>query len=492
MASLANLGISFDVNTPVLRLHASKDPNVRWVLWPVLVWRVVAPVPKERRVNVFQRAVLGLARAQVTAVTDVADRLLIAPDLAALITMELRSMAMLDRTGKPTERGLKILEDVGHEPLDEAQVGHVLFDALFGKLWPRFLTGDLPIADTESNDNGWPVLLSGSAGDPWKDTAFSIRPSAQDGIKIIRPSPADVLNAARHHRRQRSYDNIDDERDPPQLQRVSFIDDRPQPYMVALRVRRHDSGDWMVDDPFSRSEAIDLRTRLEERLDKHNGLRPWLASLVGADPNEPTLGQLQIDAAWRVEERLTLNIRSHQGMYERLVAMQRALLEAESPDSPSDKWDDVLVKAQRVVERMLHIIYQEHCIANVSLFDKLAHSDKEYNRCLLDTIAADLGFDAPLPATLSSVRRGKVQHAEQGGSGSLRPLVVLGLLCADLSEEHPFRHAGRTARDLLQRLDELATARDRAAHDGADTRSGNACRHVETTYLAVEALLLQR
>jgi hypothetical protein len=490
MASFDSFGPPFQQDTPVLRLNYGKDPNARWVLWPVFAWRVVAPVPKERKLNLFQRAVLGLARAKVTAIVDVADRLLIAPDLAALVVLELQDMASLDHAGAPTERGLKMLDDIEEDPPDEAQVGHVLTDRFTGKVWPRFLTGDLPIADVELHDDGSPVLLSGSAGDPWKDRTFSVLPSGRDRVMMARPSAWDVLRAARRHRLQRDYDDVDDDRDVPRLQRVSFVDDRPQPNLLALRVRRHDSGDWMVDDPFGHGEAIDLRARLEERLDSHKGLRSWLAPLVGSDPTAPTLEHLQAEATWKVEERMTLAVRRHDAVRERLVAMHRALLEAESQDAPIDKWDDVLVKAQRAVERALHTVYSNHRDASASLFKNLARSDKELNRRLLDAMAADLGFHAPLPVTLSSVRRGKVQYAEQRGGGSLRPLVVLSLLCADRDEEHPFRRAGRTAPDLLHRLDELAKARDRAAHDGAATWPQKVQRHVDTAYVAVEALLL--
>lgn len=492
MASFDSFGPAFEKDTPVLRLNYGKDPNARWVLWPVFAWRVVAPAPKERKLNLFQRAVLGLARAKVTAIVDVTDRLLIAPDLAGLVVLELQNMALLDHAGEPTPRGLKMLDDIEEDPPDEAQVGHVLTDPFTGKVWPRFLSGDLPIADVELNDNGWPVLLSGSAGDPWKDRTFSVLPSGRDGVVMARPSARDVLRAARQHRRQRDYDEVDDDRDVPRLQRVSFVDDRPQPCLLALRVRRHDSGDWMVDDPFGHGEAIELRARLEERLDSHKGLRPWLAPLVGSDPTAPTLGHLQAEATWKVEERLTLAIRQHDAVRERLVAMHRALLEAESQDAPLDKWDDVLVKAQRAVERALHTVHRNHRDGGPPLFVKLAHSDREFNLGLLDAMAADLGFRTPLPVTLSSVKRGKIQSAERWGGGSLRPLVVLGLLCADRDEKHPLRRAGRTAPDLLHRLDELATARDRAAHDGAATLPQKVQRHVDTAYTAVETLILHR
>ncbi|HWO23904.1 MAG TPA: hypothetical protein VNO30_34415 [Kofleriaceae bacterium] len=490
MASFASAQLAFTKDTPVLRLTRGKAPDARWVLWPVLAWRVVAPVPRDRPINLFQRAVLGLARAGVTRLAEVSGHLLIAVDLAGLVALELQSMALVDHAGAPTTRGLKVLDDVEEDSPDEVRVGHVLSDPFSGKLWPRFLSGDLPLADTEPNEDGWPVLVGGSAGDPWKDPAFSVLPGGRDGVVVTRPSPHDVLRAARHHRRQRYRDELDDDRDVPRLARVSFIDDWPQPYLLALRVRRHPSGDWMIDDPFGHGEALDLRARLEERLDHYAGLRSWLAPLVGADPAEPTLGHLAAEAAWKVEDRLTLAIRQQPIVWDRLVAMQRALLEASVDDAPRDKWDDVLLKAQRAVERALHIVYGPYRDTRPPLYERLAVSDRELNRMHLDDIASEFGFRSPLPATLSSVRRGKVQHAEQGMSGSLRPLLVLALLCADRNEVHPLRRAARTHPDLLHRLDELATARDRAAHDGTDTWPQRVSRHVETAYAAVEVLLL--
>ncbi len=486
MASFVDSSSKFDENTPILRFNKGNVQKARWVLWPVFVWHVVAPVPRERKINLFQRAVLGLARAGITKIHDVALRLLIAPDLAALIVQELQSMGLLNHAGSPTQRGLGILNDIEEEPADEAQVGHVLSDAFGGKIWPRFLTGALPVADV-LNEEGWPVLLSGSAGDPWKDKTFSVRPP---GVVATPPSTRDILRAARRHRRQREFDEMDDERDVPRLQRVSFVDDRAQPYFLAVRARCHDSGDWMVDDPFGHGEAVELRARLEERLDSQPGLRRWLAPLIGGDSGVQTLVQLQEKAVWEVEDRLTFAIRQHDMVRERLVAMQRALLEAESDKAPRDKFDDVLVKAQRAVERALYTVHQEYSDTSQSLSAKLTKSDKEFNRRLLDAMAAELGFKTPLPATLSSVQSGKVYSAERWNKGGLRSLLLLCLLCADQNKAHPLCKIGATSPDLLHRIDALATARDQAAHDGATVCADKIPEHVETTYAAIKALLL--
>lgn len=481
---------NFDKTTPVLRFRRDKVPGAVWVLWPVLAWRVVAPVPCGRTLNVFQRAVLALARAGMVRVVDFAERLMIAPDLAGLVIQELRGLGLLDHAGYPTHRGLQTLDDIEFEPPEDATFGHVLSDPFTAKLWPRFITGDLPIADVEPDDEGWPRLLGGSAGDPWKDRTYSVTPGTGDRLRIAQPSAADVLRVASRTRRQ--SDSEDDAPDVPRLQRVSFVDEQPQRYWLALCVRRHESGDWMVDDPVGRGESIGVRAQIDAMLDRHQELRRRISRLVGDDSGAPSLTELQTRAALEIEERLTMAIRQHAPVHERLVAMQRAWLEASLGGAPADKWDDVLVKAQRAAERTLRIAHEPWCAVTPPLFMDLAESDKAFNQQLLDAIAGELGFSTPLRPTLASVRRGKVQYAEGSGSGSLRPLVVLVLLSAGRDKAHPLHQAARLHVDLLERLDRLAQARDRAAHDSDEPPSRTVERHCETVFILVETLLLTR
>lgn len=480
----------FSKRTPILRLNSGNVVGARWVFWPVFVWRVVVPQPRPRRLNLFQKGVLGLARAGVADTETIADRLLLAPDLVSRVLTELEGMNLIDLERAPTRRGVAELEDIERETPVEMSVGHVFTDPRTGKLWPRFLTGDLPLAEIEFSDDGWPIMISGTHGNPWKDRGFCLLLNEAAAL-VVRPSPRDVLRAVGRHRRRIARDNVDDGRELPEVDRVSFVTEHPQPYLVALRVRRHPSGDWQVDDPFGHGESIDLRSSLEDQLDRVRGLRDWVAPLVGGEQGTNTIHQLHAKAAWDVEERLTLEIKRYPGLHTNLIAMQRALLEASVDGAPADKRDDVLLKAQRAAERVMNILMQSYRDSEPPIHEALAESDRDYNQNLLDEIAAGLGFRRPLPESLTAIRRGKVQWAEQRGGGTLRPLLVLALLYTDNDEHHPLRRAAARGSNLLiHRLDDLARARDRAAHDGATSWSRDVARHVETVFITVEALLL--
>ena len=59
------------------------------VLWPIYVYRVMYPVPKDKPLNLFQEAILGLCRAQCNDRVEIARLLDIDHELVAYIMTEL-------------------------------------------------------------------------------------------------------------------------------------------------------------------------------------------------------------------------------------------------------------------------------------------------------------------------------------------------------------------------------------------------------------------
>jgi hypothetical protein len=460
MASFAN-------ETPALRFPLPRLPRssweaANWLLWPVLAWRVVAPRPRPRRLNLFERAILGLRRSGETHAESIAERLLIDRDLAAHISLELQGMDCLDARGMLTERGQRMLKEDESEAIEQT-VGWIFTDPFSGDVWPRFHAGELPYAETELNERGRPVLLSGSVGNPRRNRAFAVLPWPNEPIRESQPRAEDVLRAVRAHRRQHAWEEEPEVADAPSLQRVSFVSDDPTAHLLALRAWPDEARDWHVDDPFGLGESAKLRRWLEARFTTQPALRDWVVPPPDGDLVSADLKSLAVRAAWDVEARIPLA--NKEGLFERLVAMQRALLETGLPDCPDDKWDDVTVKAQRAVERMLHDLRESHPPR------AMLAQDVALNELLLNDLAKTAGFHTPLPPSLARVRHGKVQNAAQYGGGSLRPLLVLALLSTAGLDQHPLRRAAAEAPDLLHRLDAVATVRDSSAHEGSGERT---------------------
>lgn len=448
----------FTAETPVLRFPLPRDraARLRWLLWPVFAWQVVAPHPRPRRLNVLQKAVLGLCRARNLSFEQIAAKLLVEPVLVAFIADELRGAGWLDSRAAVTSAGLQVLADEECEPVEAQTVGTVFSDAFTGEVWPRFIVDDLPLVDTERDDRGFQRMLSGTPGNPHHDDAFTLTPRHGEQI-ARRPDPAAVIRASRAHRRQFVWNDDSAAPNAPSVSAVSFVSDQPSAYFVAVRVWRADAGEPHVDDPFGIGESPRLLRQIKALLDTFKGLRDRLHPIFGGNPDSNDPDELHREAAWEIERRLTTSVHHYSAVSEDYTAMQRALLEATRFSRAPDKWHDVAVKAQIACESVLLEIRDRWPPQTV-----LTHDSPRLNEDLLAQIAQDLGF-LPLPETLRTVRSGKI-HAALRGGGGLRPLVLALLLGAPGCPDHPLVQAARRAPDLLDRLDALARVRDTVGH----------------------------
>ena len=377
---------------------------------------------RERSLNVFQGAVLGMCRAGRCRAEEMAEALLMSVDLAAHIVLELRQLGLVDFRDKPTERAIKMLEEDDTDRFDEPVVGYVFSDPFTGEIWPRFAPGELPYAETQTDDKGFLKLRYGPVGDPKWDSIFVVRPQVDERVLVRQPEPREVLRAVRLHHRQYGWEEDVVTRDAPALARVSYVPEEPLPFLLAVRVRQDAAAGFVADDPFGIGESSKLRGFIDKRLDVTPALRAYLQSVAGGDENATDIGNLQQKAEWDVESRLTIAVRREARLYEYLVAMQRAFLEAQIPGSPHDKWDDVAIKAQKVAERLVGWVNETYRREGVHAELTM---DKDFNARLLNDIASDLGFHSDLPESLTRVRHGKIQAAAELDSGGLRALLIL-------------------------------------------------------------------
>src|SRR5690349_7463447 len=159
------MALLFRRETPVLHFGPRLPKDMRWserrfVLWPALMYRVVAPEVRDRQLNVLQKTVLGMCRAGVTTVDRIGARLHIHPDLAELVALELHRRGLLGTNGLPTDKGHELFEV---ETLEASRMvaGHVFQDPWTGDLWPRFIE-NLDYVELQQNSNtGFPDLVLG-------------------------------------------------------------------------------------------------------------------------------------------------------------------------------------------------------------------------------------------------------------------------------------------------------------------------------------------
>ena len=434
------------------------------ILWPMLGWRVLAPQPRPRELNIAQKAVLGMLEVGLK-LDPIAEQLALDRDLTALIILELAQLGLADILGQPTAKGLAALEKQRLEPEDETVVGWVFSDACTGKVWPAFVAADLPVAATELDPEGWQQLVpSRGSGKPYR--AFTMLPKPQS-LQLVRPRDVDVLTAARSQRRSDRFDDVplaDRQVAPHQ---VSFIANQPEPFLLATRCIREADGEWSVHDPIRGGESRELRKLLEARLDEHPGLRAWLGHVIAGDTMASDLQSLKQQAAWEIETALTIRIREQPDIHAALVAMQRAILECQHLQAPEDKWNDAIVKTQIAIEgALLEALPKQLAQQTLSRFPLRVgkNEDPDFNAQLIEQTAGDLGFRTPLPTGLVKVRGGKVQSVLESGTGTVRPVLLASLFAAAAHEQHPLRRLANPHPDILERIHQLGDWRDPASH----------------------------
>lgn len=517
------MAFNFTPELPVLNFgpkHHARWRTRKYVLWPAFAYRVVAPRVRRRKLNVLQRAIMGLCRAGLYRADVIAEHLSIHIDLAALIVAELSDLSYLDALGLPTERGMRVLEDDAVEAEDMV-AGYVFQDPWKGDLWPRFVES-LDYCELRYRAHGFPSLLFGSTGKQRSEQAFMVLPRSQ--LSPLTPSAKAIVEAVRSHRSGLRFKDAienDDEfsgdftASGVQIERVSFIEEDPQAVflMTYLYVPESESGalDWFACDPFGIGRSARLRRRVEEAMRDDPNLFSLVNTLVGETLHLRYSDQrqwqeaIEMQAAFEVGRQLAVNVREHPS-FEHLLAMESARLEmrALGEGCPERKIKEAMRCGLKVLESVFAAMTRANPLGDVwkrvyvRRFDQkrqawilIQEPDREVLEATYRGAIRDVGFSEPIPESLLKVPPGQVRSvADYGQLWRLRPLLAATLLLAQADPTHPMRGAAQTDAHLLAKLEDIASTGGGAGHaDGGSVSVEEAENIVNKTYAAVSTLL---
>lgn len=484
------MALLFQREASVLHFGPRLPKDMRWskrsfVLWPVLMYRVVSPEVRDRQLNVLQKAVLGMCRAGVSNVERIGARLHIHSDLAAVIYLELQQLCLVGANGLPTEMGRELFEEATLET-SRMVTGHVFQDPWTGDLWPRFIEKLDYVELQQSSNSDFHNLVLGSKGKPRREPAFMVLRG--DLALPPAPSASDIVRVTRRHRsalrRSESYE-ISDEDDTfahagsVALERVSFIDDRPTPVFVTSFMYLPEAvdlaGEWHACDPFGLGISPTLRRALEREMRSSTKLHAVLRNMIGQSLDQHIEKQQRLAAEVRamavnnVEQALSVNARDLP-QYEDLVALEYAHVEVEmlGEACPEHKLRDLLGAARRALEGTFKVISDRHPPRQVwrRLYtERRPVEDEVYCQGIYESSAKAVGFHVPLPEALSRVKPNHVKAAcYPDGGWRLRGAIVAAVLAARDDGLHPLRHAATQEPKLLELLDDIARKAGRAIH----------------------------
>jgi hypothetical protein len=494
-------------------LYYEPRSSQRWlkqeyILFPAYYYRVLAPRVSSRKLNILEKAVLGICRVGAFTAEEIGEKLDIGTDLSALIISELQYNNFIDHQGLITKKGKQILQDELIET-EDLMAGYVFQEPWQGELFPRFIE-NLEYAETRFNDNGFPELVLGTTGKPFYQRIFM--PLPVNNTLIVKPTPRDILRAIKIHNQtltNRNQENDIETNDQswnfekqPDLNRLSFIEEQPQPIWLATFIYTPESNfeeftenNWQICDPFGLGDSPWLYRQINKCLKKqdHSPLQNAINNLLN---NNTKLNQskerqekyqdLMIyheEAINIIENKLSLDILNWDDLYKALIVIEKTYLEIELSSTNkeniknnnyfiNDKLEDIVIKCQKLLENIFLIIGDKY--STKQCWQILDHRDKEYNKIILEQVVEKIGFKPlkhesnnnclKLPKSLLSVDINKIKSASDYQSGSLRGYVIASLLTAYNYEQHPLYFFAEKMPNLLFELDTLANLRNKSGH----------------------------
>jgi len=456
-----------------LRFDVRCPSGGRPFLWPVRVWKVLYPTKRVLKLNLFQQAILGLARARCQDSSEMAELLGLDGELVAfIIATQLIPNGWMTTLGAVTPQGERVLEEA-QDASEEVRMGYAYQDAISGNWLPRF-TEELPEIEAKRIDErGYPIFLrdldSGKEDRPFRLNHF--RESALD--------IGALFDAFERYRTDHDHAKQRDDELPTRvrIESLSFVEDSAQPMWLWTWIFPDEAGPqpWLVADPFGLQQAASwLRKPLQEVLPRNDGLARYIADTVGvARPNNLPVAQWlrslenEIDLTLLADYNWSRKVPIVEG-YLASVLRRRSVLASQERSWQEDV-TSLLIETHNLAESVLQWLLKAYPpdIRRLPHWkDQRDWKDGEaqyYLRffnlsCLTDDVIK----------RLSTQRLDQVRTAAKLGSSSLKALLFAGLLGTVDQVGHPFLNLSDDELRLSRLLDMADARNKKAGHSGGE------------------------
>lgn len=448
------------------RRPPGKNDQVKAVLWPVLVHRVLYPEVKQPAMNLFQKAVLRLIRAKTHDAEDIALLTGLHTDLIKLIQAQLLSRGWIDDSATElTEKGIEAVNEEDDQT-EQLASGYLFQDAVSGKLWPR-IDNKLKVMETSNPQSKYPEFVQD------RKTGYTLKPfkpaPPKSGCSQLDTKGA--LNAWQDYRADyRAAKQLHSGGGIPKqikLSGIRFQTELPESAWILVWVTpSHDSNLWSIKDPFDiRDEAWWLKDILPQLLKNNNHLLKQLAKLIGqAEPDEQT----HTEWVHSLKEQSLLNVMLNYPWAQKepdiAAAISVLLTRKETLEQGQNHKNDLeaaVTESQKLLEVLMQWLIKTFP-ANRGSLPKQDKNDHELNKKLLTALSLPAFID-PVIETLSRQSLKAAISTLRTPSSSLKGLVFAAALGSLGHDNHPFKQL--TDQQLqLRKLLELADLRNQTSH----------------------------
>jgi hypothetical protein len=439
--------------------------------------------------NLFQEAILGLARAGVRDPTELARMLALHLELVRfIIATQLQPNGWLDSTFQLTPSGEAVLDEAEDSRL-KLKVGYAFQDAMSGAWLPRFLDTLPEIAPVAVDGKGRPeFMLDRERGRT--ETPFllpAVTKSCSDSAQLIEAYRLyrKDLSAAR-----RGGGDLSDE---VRFQAIEALSDEPTKMYLWCELYR-DEGEpqpWLVSDPFRlRRAASWLRKPLLELAPDNQGVIRKMQQLVDVPADACTAEEwlrrveegvgLQMLMAYSFLDRQEL-IREH------LAGLLRQSKKLEN-QARVNREDLALLmgEAHNLLEAVLKWLLRAYPIDTRS-WPRMKHWSWKEAKDVYQSLGLPFVSDQ-LSGQLAGQSLKTIADAIQTQSCPLKALLAGAVFCAAEREDHLFRKLDVTSLEL-EKLPALADFRNEVSGH-ASGKPVSRDKVLESTRFAIQWMAL--
>ncbi|WP_020655815.1 hypothetical protein [Massilia niastensis] len=439
------------------------------LLWPVHAYRVQYAEAQGKTLNLFQRAVLGLARAGCREPLEMSTLLGLHQQMVLLILAQCNSHAWIDSQGRPTENGLALLDEEEDRSVD-LKAGVLFRDALSGAFWPRIVSMDgLSEIESAAQAGELPMFrLNRAEGGEIRPHVFAAHQDlpapfdTRDIQQAYRAYRLDYFNARQLYGRAEVGAEV-------RAQGIELMHEQAEPMYVLTWVTPDQTGErsWRVCDPLALRQQVPW---LDDTFDsllsqpRQQRLARRLATMIG----KPQAEQQNVKE-WmqQLEQELDLELLTEHpwagrekliGRYFRVLSWRTRVMEQAFG---RHELESALTDAQKLCEAVCQWIVRRYP-GKTDLIPNVGYRDRALNERLLE--ATELPALTPeLIRRLASQDTKKVRDVLRGRSESLKAMLFAALVTTMDEPEHPFRHLAPEAL-AFDRLIKLADLRNEATH----------------------------
>ncbi|MFJ6677414.1 hypothetical protein ACIQMJ_40475 [Actinosynnema sp. NPDC091369] len=424
--------------------------------------------------NVFQSAVLGLARSGLRETADVARLLKLEPELIELVVSDLKAYRYLDQYGAVTEPGRAALRDGFVDPTSNV-VTYVFQDLFTGSLLPIATAAPAWVRSTWLDSRNVRLNLR-TTGSPLTKNAFSvdldsIRDVEPPGAEQILETVAKSTNSRRDRGRRRRTAAVPDRI----VSRVSVVgsgDPTYVPLVIRLDKRRDDNVEtvsWSAYNTMTGQSSNYLRRLIATRAQHSEPLRQRIENFVGRQSDSLLQDYDRMDVELRrqfgetLEARFTIRVREHRVLVELLSLLERDVLRTRLQGDHQTEVSSVVHRAWQVHEFVLREVVLRYPVPPSAL-DHQSDPLTGYLGNCCRKLGMPFSEQAPIRKAERSSLRKNMARPQHVNTPVLLALCLLSAVHG--GADHPFRRLARAHPRLLSELTALSRDRNDSAHSG--------------------------